>query len=499
MVFLLALIVLVLYQLRRDIRIVDRLKPAGMLTSPVKRAGLVFLLLLLVPVAFVEFSGLGGVLHLSPRGLIRVHMLIAFLISYTWYRYLTWLDPFEREKLGWEIGFFLAASACTFLTFPLSDLVVSTTGLRLDGTIWNDWWYCVIAIGLVEESVKLLPLILLLLFTRQGNEPYDLILYGSISALGFAFVENTMYLAQSDLYAVGGRVLFASVAHMFFTSIIAYAMAIARHRGRSMVLYGAGGLVLASFAHGYYDFWLMAPGRPFFMTLVFFLGSIHLWVAMKNNLVNLSPHYQEHMLPQPIMFRYRIINALLAIFLFTYGVKFLLQGRDAATDLLFAQGTTMGATLLFLAISFSSFRFVPGYIAPLRPKGALWRVLMPAMTWGEDLTGTRLLMRIPENRSDTKHYMDLHRMLPLEGRLSQRVIMGDDKDWYLFRPDRPIPFHGAHDSALLIRPHRANDTIPGDRYVLVVAMVFKEAPALLTGHAHKDDLEFAGFVHGKLL
>ncbi len=499
MVFLLALIVLVLYQLRRDIRMVDRLKPVGVLASPVKRAGLTFVLLLLGPVAFVEFSGLGGVLNLSAGGLLTVHVLLSFLISYTWYRYLTWLDPFEREKLGWELGFFLLASAGTFLTFPLSTLVISATGVRLDGTLWNDWWYCAIGIGLVEESVKLFPLVLLLLFTKQCDEPFDLILYGSISALGFAFVENTLYLERTELYAVGGRLLFASVAHMFFTSIIAYAIAIARHEGRSTLLYGAGGLVLASAAHGFYDLWLITPNGAFALTLVFYLASIHLWVAMKTNLVNLSPHYQDDMRPQPIMFRYRIINALMAIFLFTYGVKFLLEGRDAATDLLLAQDSTMGATLLFLAISFSSFRFVPGYIAPLRPKGGLWRFLMPAINWGEDLTGTRLVLRIPEDRSDTRHYMDLHRMLPLEGGLGQRVIMDDDKDWYLFRPDRPIPFQAAHDSALLIRPYRANDTIPGDRYVLVVAMVFKDKPQLLSGRAHKQDLEFAGFVHGKLL
>jgi len=496
---LVALAALVLVQLRRDIRTTERLKPLDALHSPIKRAGTTFLLLLTVPVLFVSFSGLGGRLALTGAMMFPLFAAISFLISYTWYRYLTWLDRFEREKRSWELGVFVVACGSTFLTFPLSDLVVPALGLQLDGDPWNDWWYCVIGIGLVEESVKLLPLVLLLLFTKQADEPFDLVLYGSISALGFAFVENTLYLAESGLYAVGGRVLFASVAHMAFTSIIAYRMAIARHRGLSVPLHGAAGLVLAAFAHGYYDFWLMAPDRPFVLTLVFFLGSIHLWVAMKNNLINISPHYQEHMRPQPTMFRYRMINALLAVFLFAYTVKFLLEGRPAANALLMAQGTTMGATLLFLAISLSSFRFVPGFVAPLRPKGGLWRFLLPVVHWGEDLTGRGLLMRIPEKRSDTRHYMALHRMLPLEGRLVQRVVMDDDKDWYLFRPHRPVPFQDAHGEALLVRPHRDNDTIPDDRYVVVVAMVFTSAPNLHTGQADKRQLEFAGFVHARLL
>lgn len=266
-----------------------------------------------------------------------------------------------------------------------------------------------------------------------------------------------------------------------------------------MLLYGAGGLLLAAIAHGFYNYWLLSPGRPYVLTLLFFLGSMHAWVVMKNNLVNLSPNYQELMRPQPTMFRYRIINALLAIFLFTYVLKFLIQGVESADDLLAFQGPNMAAMLLFLAVSFSSFRFLPGYVAPLRPKGGLWRILLPVIHWGEDLTGRTLLLRMPENRSDTRHFMALHGSLPLEGRLTQRVLMDDDNDWYLFRPERPIPFDGAEDNALLIRPHRENDTIPDDRYVVVVAMAFREQPVFPDGRALKRQLEFTGFVHGKLL
>jgi RsiW-degrading membrane proteinase PrsW (M82 family) len=499
LILFLPLVALLLVQLRRDIRQMDRLHPEGIMRSPIKRAAVVFVALLLAPWLFVNYSGLDGRLVLGEQGQFTVHLIISFLISFTWYRYLTWLDPFERETLGWEITVFILACGTTFLTFPLTDLVVPALGLQLDGTSWNDWWYCVIAIGLVEETVKLLPLLFILLFTRQADEPFDLILYGSISALGFAFVENTLYLQSTALYAVGGRVLFASVAHMFFTSIIAYSIAMARHRGAPVVPAGVLGLVLAALAHGYYDFWLMGVGRPYVLTLIFFLGSIHLWRAMKNNLVNLSPHYQEHMRPQPVMFRYRIINALLAIFLFTYVVKFLLAGRAEANTLILAQGGGTAAILLFLAISFSSFRTIPGYIGPLRPQGALWRFLLPAMDWSVDLTGRRLLMRIPEKRSDAPHYAALHRMLPLEGRLSQRLLLDGDPDWYLFRPDRPIPFQGASGDVLLVKPHRAHDSIPEDRYALVLTMAFTGAPAFATASVAKDQLVFTGHVHGRLL
>ncbi|MBK9515456.1 MAG: PrsW family intramembrane metalloprotease [Flavobacteriales bacterium] len=499
MLFLIALVALVAYQLQRDIRLVRRLHPSPPWRSPVHRAGLIFVLLFTVPFLFVRYSNWGGALTLSSTTALFAYGFLSFLISYTWYRYLTWLDRFEPERTAWILVVFLLSCGTTFLVFPLGSLIIPNLGLVMDGTAYHDWWYAVIGIGLVEETVKLLPLLVILLFTRQADEPFDLILYASISALGFAFIENMQYLASSEFHAIGGRVLYASVAHMVFSSNVAYSIAMTRRAGWPWAVGLFGGLVLASFAHGFYDFWLLAPDRPGVLTLMFFLANIHLWVMMKNNLINLSPHYQESMRPQPVMFRYRMINALSAIFLFTYILKFLIDGEIAARDLLLAQGPTMGATLLFLAISLSSFRFIPGYVAPLRPTNGIWGWLFPRIEWGEDLTGRRLQLRIPEQRSDTPHYMALHRALPLEGTLGQRVILEGDRDWYLFRLERPIPFDGAYGGALLIQPHRDNDTIPDDRYVLVAAMTFNGTPELRDGKAHKRQLAFTGFVHGRLV
>jgi RsiW-degrading membrane proteinase PrsW (M82 family) len=499
MIFLIALAALVVLQLRRDIRITDRLSPTGFWRSPIKRAGVVFLLLAVVPMLFVQLSPYGGALQLASDQALYVHLFLSFLISYTWYRYLTWLDTFEREPVLWESIVFILSCGSTFLTFPLSAYLIPKLGLALGNGLLGDWWFAFIGVGLIEETVKLLPLLLLLIFTRQADEPFDVLLYASISALGFAFVENTLYLADSALTAVGGRVLYASVAHMVFSSIIAYCIVLAKRNGIPWGLGVLGGLLLASAAHGFYDLWLFGKGRPAFLTLLFFLGNIHLWVVMKNNLINLSPNYQQRMRPQSVMFRYRMINALAAIFLFTYVLKFLLEGRSEADALLRGQGSTMGATLLFLSISLSSFRFVPGVVSPLLPEGRWWRLLLPRVDWGEDLSGRQVLLRIPEKRSRSAHYMTLHQALPLQGELIQRMDLNGDSNWYFFRPALPVPFTDRYHEALLVRPERANDGIPEDRYILVSVLLFKGPPDLLGGPVRDQDLEVVGVVHGRLL
>jgi hypothetical protein len=369
--------------------------------------------------------------------------------------------------------------------------------LQLDGTAWNDWWYSVIAIGLVEETVKLAPLLLLLHFTRQADEPFDLLLYGSIAALGFAFVENILYLASTDLVAVGGRALYASVAHMFFTSIIAYALALARHHKRSLFLHGLLGLLLASLAHGFYNFWLLSPGRPGLITLLFFLLSIHLWVVLKNNLINLSPHYRSTMRPATVMFRYRIINGMLFIFALTVVLRWGMAGREAALDLLREQGLTMASTLLFLAISFSSYRFVPGYLAPVRLPSSIWRWVMPVVHWSEDLTGTRLQLSRPGRLSASGPTGQLLHALPVEGILSQRVVIDDDPDWYLFRTEQPLHVTGSQPGMLVIRPNADHDAIPGDRYVLLSAMGVRDASELEKGILQRQHLQPLAQVLGR--
>jgi hypothetical protein len=101
MVMVLPLVFLLLIlgmQLGRDLRIVahasDRQGP-----TPLHRAALLFVALLLIPYGLVVHGPVGG--NGLPAGIPAwsLAVIISALISYTWYRYLTWLDRFERERI----------------------------------------------------------------------------------------------------------------------------------------------------------------------------------------------------------------------------------------------------------------------------------------------------------------------------------------------------------------------------------------------------------------
>jgi len=185
-----------------------------------------FAVLVILPLLYVNFSMFGRSLDSGEETLYATSVILSFAISLMWYQYLTWLDIFEHERLVMIFSVFLMSCATIFLVYPMTDIIEQVLQFELNGNFFNDWWYCVLAIGLVEEIVKIIPFLVILYFTDEINEPFDYILYGSVSALGFAFIENIQYIYGSNLEAVYGRALFASVAHMVFTSIICYGMAI---------------------------------------------------------------------------------------------------------------------------------------------------------------------------------------------------------------------------------------------------------------------------------
>ena len=87
----------------------------------------------------------------------------------------------------------------------------------------------VFGIGVIEEFVKFVPFLIILKFTKIINEPIDYIMYASLSALGFAFVENFNYFDDGSINIIHSRALTASIAHMVFSSLVVYGLILAKY------------------------------------------------------------------------------------------------------------------------------------------------------------------------------------------------------------------------------------------------------------------------------
>jgi len=121
----------------------------------------------------------------------------------------------------------------------------------------------------VEELLKLAAFFAIAFWHREIDEPIDGIIYGSAAGLGFASVENALYLSLTDdVSVVAARAFTATLAHAACSGMLGFAVAMTRlhpeRRQRHLVL---GSLLLAVALHGSYDFFLLGDAP-------------HAWVAL---------------------------------------------------------------------------------------------------------------------------------------------------------------------------------------------------------------------------
>ncbi|MFQ3575156.1 MAG: PrsW family glutamic-type intramembrane protease, partial [Cytophagales bacterium] len=288
-------------------------------------------------------------------------VIFALLIFFTWLYYLMSLDIYEKEKPLFIVLTILAGFTTSEIALPIYDFFTYVLDFELNGAFWNDLLYCVFGIGFIEEFVKIIPLMLLMVFTKEPNDTYDYLLYGSISALAFATSENIMYFGDNRLAGYSGRSMYAVIMHLSCTSIASYGWLLASFKNKfsSKLIYVAVYFFMACTLHGLYDFFIFRS-----MSILFylgFLGSVVVWIVMLNNSLNNSKFFSYSIAVQSTNLRMFIGIALLLLFVSEYVYYGFRDGRLAANQ--FFTSNAIGFTLLtfFFTSKLAQFDLIKGF------------------------------------------------------------------------------------------------------------------------------------------
>lgn len=296
-------------------------------------------------------------------------VLLSFLVSFMWLYYIYKLDLFNKEKkYHIFIVLILSAGLTSLARFPYQ--LMDEVGFTMVKDPFDSFIYCVFGIGLVEETIKLIPLLVILFFTKAIDEPYDYILYASTAALGFSFVENANYLYYYGLEIINARALYATVAHMAFSSMIAYGLFLIKYKYTKFnsILVFSFFFFLAIFSHGFYDFWLLnAIARPYnWLTTLFLLISVHIWFSIKNNTINASNFYTEEVKLNNDKLKVFLIKGLLSIFMFSY--LYMAFSTDSKQANIFFKQTlvTYGFIIFYIIATLTKYNLVKGMVKPFK-------------------------------------------------------------------------------------------------------------------------------------
>ncbi|MDW7667912.1 MAG: PrsW family glutamic-type intramembrane protease [Bacillota bacterium] len=200
------------------------------------------------------------------------------------------VDKHDREPVKLLIKTFVGGAIITIPTIFLESFLV---GFNIFGGLIGIAYQAFIVAGFSEEFMKRLVVNKVAYYNKYFDEKLDGIVYAVFSALGFATVENIIYVVFrfSDVESVGVyRAILSVPAHMLFAVTMGYYLSLAKFSKTEIEkrFYYKKSLTAPMILHGTFNFILMS-GNGFLM--IFFLPFVvYLWSI---NIKKLNIYYQE--------------------------------------------------------------------------------------------------------------------------------------------------------------------------------------------------------------
>ncbi len=199
---------------------------------------------------------------------IIIYIIFGVLPSLTWLFYYLRKDLHPEPK-GMILKIFLWGA---LITIPVFFIQIGSSFLLdkidINSTVKNIiYWFLIIALS--EEFFKYLVVRIKVLNNPNLDEPLDIMLYMVIAALGFAALENILYLfppvGQMSFNELIDRTLIidfirfigATFLHTLCSAVIGYAVAISLCDQKNRWLEAGLGILIAVLLHGLYDFSIM--------------------------------------------------------------------------------------------------------------------------------------------------------------------------------------------------------------------------------------------------
>lgn len=187
---------------------------------------------------------------------------------------------------------FIAGMAVVPMALPLQKLAIDV----YQGMSWDLFGYSISILTLswvvIEELLKYAIALALIFWNREVDEPIDMIVYMIVVALGFAALENALFiynpLITGDYIgsAVTGsfRFLGATLLHVLASGTVGVFLALSYYKNKTtQMISGTFGLFIAIVLHALFNFFIMdASGGTILLVFLFvWMGIILLFLLFE--------------------------------------------------------------------------------------------------------------------------------------------------------------------------------------------------------------------------
>ena len=176
--------------------------------------------------------------------------------------YIYLKDKHEREPVGLLVISFVYGILSTLVTMSLS-LPLDILLMLKEDDVSHQFVNAFFKVALVEEFSKFLFIRFILYRNKNFNEPFDGIVYAVMVGMGFATLENIMYVFKFGFTTGILRTFTAVPAHATFAILMGYFLGKGKFTHKNEFAYSILALLAATLFHGSYDyFWFISfePG-----------------------------------------------------------------------------------------------------------------------------------------------------------------------------------------------------------------------------------------------
>lgn len=204
---------------------------------------------------------------------------VAIIAVYVYFR-----DKYEREPIGQLIK---ALVAGCLVPVPVLFVGPVLEQLLIEGADrWNAFYTAFVIASFNEELFKFLFLLILFWSNKHFNEKFDGIVYAVFISLGFAAVENVMYVLNYGETVGYSRAVLSVPAHALFGVTMGFYVGLAKFYSKKRGLLLIKAFLFPVLLHGIFDFILMLGDMRLMVMFIPFV--IYLYYDGFRKMKNLS-------------------------------------------------------------------------------------------------------------------------------------------------------------------------------------------------------------------
>lgn len=218
---------------------------------------------------------------------MRIDLLILAVIPILIFCLYIYNKDVEKEPKILLLKLFSSGIISSLLVFLVSYLLFEFfPNFRInlyDFNFIKYFIYSFILVAFLEEGCKWLSTRFIGYNSKYFDEAYDIIVYSSFVALGFAFLENIMYVFNYGISAAILRAIISVPGHLSFGIMMGYYMLLAKlsktkTNHRKYMIYS---FIFPMLIHGSYDFLLLFKNTYILIAMLTLLFVFYIFSYLK--------------------------------------------------------------------------------------------------------------------------------------------------------------------------------------------------------------------------